>query len=160
MSAGEGSGQKNLAGGGRGSLAEGGGHHTPVPLRSMAYVLHQSGSPHSHGLDPGGYERLGESPCGPQLPTPSNTSVRAAFVHVVGDLLQSVGVFVAATIIYFKVRARRATVGGVGVGSLGWLWPKPPAASTCFPPALCSPSTRLRIRSAPSSSPSSCWAPP
>ncbi|KAJ6650965.1 hypothetical protein lerEdw1_001226 [Lerista edwardsae] len=68
----------------------------------MAYLLHQSGSPHSHGLDPGGYERLGDSPCRPQLPTPSNTSVRAAFIHVVGDLLQSLGVFVAATVIYFK----------------------------------------------------------
>uniref|UniRef100_A0A3B4X0D0 Probable proton-coupled zinc antiporter SLC30A3 n=1 Tax=Seriola lalandi dorsalis TaxID=1841481 RepID=A0A3B4X0D0_SERLL len=31
-----------------------------------------------------------------------NTSVRAAFIHVVGDLLQSVGVMVAAIIIYFR----------------------------------------------------------
>uniref|UniRef100_A0A3P8V1R6 Probable proton-coupled zinc antiporter SLC30A3 n=1 Tax=Cynoglossus semilaevis TaxID=244447 RepID=A0A3P8V1R6_CYNSE len=31
-----------------------------------------------------------------------NTSVRAAFIHVVGDLLQSVGVMVAATIIFFR----------------------------------------------------------
>ncbi|XP_009459375.1 PREDICTED: zinc transporter 3 [Nipponia nippon] len=35
-------------------------------------------------------------------PLPGSTSVRAAFIHVVGDLLQSVGVLVAATIIYFK----------------------------------------------------------
>ncbi|XP_053239937.1 probable proton-coupled zinc antiporter SLC30A3 [Podarcis raffonei] len=69
----------------------------------MAYLLHQSGSPHSHGVSTGGYERIGESPCGaPAVPTHSNTSVRAAFVHVVGDLLQSIGVFVAATVIYFK----------------------------------------------------------
>ena len=33
-----------------------------------------------------------------------NPSVRAAFIHVIGDLLQSVGVLVAAYIIYFKVR--------------------------------------------------------
>ena len=33
----------------------------------------------------------------------SNASVRAAFVHVVGDLLQSVSVMVSAIIIYFKV---------------------------------------------------------
>ena len=32
-----------------------------------------------------------------------NINVKAAFVHVVGDLLQSIGVFVAALIIYFKV---------------------------------------------------------
>uniref|UniRef100_A0A8C4RZW3 Probable proton-coupled zinc antiporter SLC30A3 n=1 Tax=Erpetoichthys calabaricus TaxID=27687 RepID=A0A8C4RZW3_ERPCA len=31
-----------------------------------------------------------------------NTSVRAAFIHVIGDLLQSVGVLVAAVIIYFR----------------------------------------------------------
>ncbi|CAM9934001.1 unnamed protein product [Bubo scandiacus] len=37
-----------------------------------------------------------------------HTSVRAAFVHVVGDLLQSVGVLVAATIIYFKPQCKIA----------------------------------------------------
>ncbi|XP_020663991.3 putative proton-coupled zinc antiporter SLC30A3 [Pogona vitticeps] len=68
----------------------------------MAYLLHQSGSSHSHGLGTGGYERIGDSPCGAPPPTCSNTSIRAAFVHVVGDLLQSIGVFVAATVIYFK----------------------------------------------------------
>ncbi|XP_074438450.1 putative proton-coupled zinc antiporter SLC30A3 isoform X4 [Larus michahellis] len=36
------------------------------------------------------------------------TSVRAAFIHVVGDLLQSVGVLVAATIIYFKPQCKIA----------------------------------------------------
>ena len=33
----------------------------------------------------------------------SNVNVRAAFVHVLGDFLQSIGVLVAACIIYFKV---------------------------------------------------------
>ena len=32
-----------------------------------------------------------------------NINVKAAFIHVLGDLLQSVGVLVAAFIIYFKV---------------------------------------------------------
>lgn len=32
-----------------------------------------------------------------------NVNVRAAFIHVLGDLLQSLGVLVAAFIIYFKV---------------------------------------------------------
>ncbi|XP_062979733.1 probable proton-coupled zinc antiporter SLC30A3 [Elgaria multicarinata webbii] len=68
----------------------------------MACLLHQSGSAHGHGLGTGGYERIGDSPCGGPRTPHSNTSVRAAFVHVVGDLLQSVGVFVAATVIYFK----------------------------------------------------------
>lgn len=31
-----------------------------------------------------------------------NINVRAAFIHVIGDVLQSIGVFCAATIIYFK----------------------------------------------------------
>lgn len=33
----------------------------------------------------------------------ANASVRAAFVHVVGDLLQSISVLISAIIIYFKV---------------------------------------------------------
>ena len=33
----------------------------------------------------------------------SNLNVRAAFIHVIGDLLQSIGVFIAALTIYFKV---------------------------------------------------------
>ncbi|XP_033331403.2 proton-coupled zinc antiporter SLC30A2 isoform X2 [Megalopta genalis] len=32
----------------------------------------------------------------------SNINVRAAFIHVLGDFIQSIGVFVAAVIIYFK----------------------------------------------------------
>uniref|UniRef100_A0A8D0C542 Probable proton-coupled zinc antiporter SLC30A3 n=1 Tax=Salvator merianae TaxID=96440 RepID=A0A8D0C542_SALMN len=74
----------------------------------MAYLLHQSGSPHSHGVSNRGYERIGDSPCGPPAPPRSNTSVRAAFVHVLGDLLQSIGVFVAATVIYFKPQCKIA----------------------------------------------------
>ncbi|NXL53997.1 ZNT3 protein, partial [Podilymbus podiceps] len=68
----------------------------------MAYILHQS--PAGHGHSAGGYEQLESSRgCLPgHGPPPGSTSVRAAFVHVVGDLLQSIGVLVAATIIYFK----------------------------------------------------------
>uniref|UniRef100_A0A8D0GI50 Proton-coupled zinc antiporter SLC30A2 n=2 Tax=Sphenodon punctatus TaxID=8508 RepID=A0A8D0GI50_SPHPU len=54
----------------------------------MGFALHQSGhSHHGHG------HSHGEA---------HNPSVRAAFIHVVGDLLQSVGVLVAAYVIYFK----------------------------------------------------------
>ncbi|NWZ87102.1 ZNT2 protein, partial [Poecile atricapillus] len=52
----------------------------------MGVALHQPGHGHSHGAG-------GEQP---------NASVRAAFVHVVGDLLQSVGVLIASYIIFFK----------------------------------------------------------
>ncbi|XP_075029305.1 proton-coupled zinc antiporter SLC30A2 [Calonectris borealis] len=52
----------------------------------MGVALHQTGHGHSHGVDGG----------------QPNASVRAAFVHVVGDLLQSVGVLIASYIIFFK----------------------------------------------------------
>ncbi|NXW11682.1 ZNT3 protein, partial [Fregetta grallaria] len=74
----------------------------------MAYILHQSPAGHGHGA--GDYEQL-ESTGGclrSHAPLPGSTSVRAAFVHVVGDLLQSIGVLVAATIIYFKPQCKIA----------------------------------------------------
>uniref|UniRef100_A0A8V5GMN7 Solute carrier family 30 member 2 n=1 Tax=Melopsittacus undulatus TaxID=13146 RepID=A0A8V5GMN7_MELUD len=52
----------------------------------MGVALHQTGHQHSHGA----------------TSEQSNTSVRAAFVHVLGDLLQSIGVLIASYIIYFK----------------------------------------------------------
>ena len=33
-----------------------------------------------------------------------NVNVRVAFIHVLGDFLQSIGVFIAALLIWFKVR--------------------------------------------------------
>uniref|UniRef100_A0A493TMG3 Probable proton-coupled zinc antiporter SLC30A3 n=1 Tax=Anas platyrhynchos platyrhynchos TaxID=8840 RepID=A0A493TMG3_ANAPP len=76
--------------------------------RSMAYILHQAPAIHGHGV--GGYEQLESAGgCLPgHAPLPGSTSVRAAFVHVVGDLLQSIGVLVAATIIYFKPQCKIA----------------------------------------------------
>ncbi|KAJ8353295.1 hypothetical protein SKAU_G00208620 [Synaphobranchus kaupii] len=84
----------------------------------MAYILHQSSSSHGHAhasgyhrLDVGGgsHVPLGGENCVAVhshsdgfLGGYGNTSVRAAFIHVVGDLLQSMGVLVAATIIYFQ----------------------------------------------------------
>ncbi|XP_061099561.1 zinc transporter 2 [Conger conger] len=73
----------------------------------MAYILHHSTTFHSHGT---GYQKIDEGGASPVshghshgiLGGHSNTSVRAAFIHVVGDLLQSVGVLVAAIIIYFR----------------------------------------------------------
>ena len=34
----------------------------------------------------------------------SNINLRAAAIHVIGDFIQSVGVLIAALIIYFKVK--------------------------------------------------------
>uniref|UniRef100_A0A3Q1GKL3 Probable proton-coupled zinc antiporter SLC30A3 n=1 Tax=Acanthochromis polyacanthus TaxID=80966 RepID=A0A3Q1GKL3_9TELE len=73
----------------------------------MAYILHHSTTFHAHGS---GYHQIDEDGQSPVsyghshtlLSGHGNTSVRAAFIHVVGDLLQSVGVMVAAIIIYFR----------------------------------------------------------
>ncbi|NXI25285.1 ZNT3 protein, partial [Sterrhoptilus dennistouni] len=72
----------------------------------MAYILHQSPAGHGHGT--GAYEQLESSVACQPSPLPGSTSVRAAFVHVVGDLLQSLSVLVAATIIYFKPQCKIA----------------------------------------------------
>lgn len=73
----------------------------------MAYILHHSTTFSAHGT---GYHKMdesGQSPLGRghshMLGGHGNTSVRAAFIHVLGDLLQSIGVMVAALIIYFWV---------------------------------------------------------
>ncbi|XP_040016960.2 zinc transporter 2 [Gasterosteus aculeatus] len=73
----------------------------------MAYILHHSTTFHAHGtgyhpIDEGGQSPVGHGHSHALLGGHSNTSVRAAFIHVVGDLLQSVGVMVAAIIIYFR----------------------------------------------------------
>uniref|UniRef100_A0AAV2KBH5 Probable proton-coupled zinc antiporter SLC30A3 n=1 Tax=Knipowitschia caucasica TaxID=637954 RepID=A0AAV2KBH5_KNICA len=96
----------------------------------MAYILHHSTSFHAHGSGYHQIEEDSQSPAPSHTghaPThtghaPShtghahshtghahsllsphgNTSVRAAFIHVLGDLLQSVGVLVAALIIYLR----------------------------------------------------------
>ncbi|XP_019288080.2 proton-coupled zinc antiporter SLC30A2 isoform X5 [Panthera pardus] len=52
----------------------------------MGLTLHQSGHGHSHDTSQ----------------QQENPSVRAAFIHVVGDFLQSLGILVAAYILYFK----------------------------------------------------------
>lgn len=67
----------------------------------MGAALHQTGHGHSHG---GAHEQ-------PHTHEQPNASVRAAFVHVVGDLLQSVGVLIASYIIFFKVWGGRETWG-------------------------------------------------
>ncbi|CAM4630754.1 unnamed protein product [Leuciscus chuanchicus] len=85
----------------------------------MALTLHQSGHGHSHGgLSTGhghshdhgkenGHSQSNASHCdveeqGTGKKQQANASVRAAFVHVIGDLLQSVSVLVSALLIFFK----------------------------------------------------------
>ncbi|KAM5248623.1 proton-coupled zinc antiporter SLC30A2 [Ctenodactylus gundi] len=60
----------------------------------MGLILHQSGHGHGHGH--------GHSHDDTNQQQQQNPSVRAAFIHVIGDFLQSLGVLVAAYIVYFK----------------------------------------------------------
>ncbi|KAJ7990786.1 hypothetical protein DPEC_G00290530 [Dallia pectoralis] len=71
----------------------------------MALILHQSSHVHSHSPS---YHQANEDRVnlshGHTHGLPGghgNTSVKAAFIHVVGDLMQSLGVLTAAIIIYF-----------------------------------------------------------
>lgn len=89
-----------------------------VTLR-MAFTLYQSGHGHSHGgLSSHGHGHSHEKKRnhnhsanfhnlenqGHRKKKQENASVRAAFVHVIGDLLQSISVLVSALIIFFRVR--------------------------------------------------------
>ena len=73
----------------------------------LGIVLHQRGHGHSHGIP----QKKGKSKKPQASPSSfiiveeeeENVNVRAAFIHVLGDFLQSVGVFIAALLIWFKV---------------------------------------------------------
>ncbi|XP_029973343.1 zinc transporter 2-like [Salarias fasciatus] len=60
----------------------------------MVLILHQSGTSHGHGHGFPTSQHHSHSH--------GNASVKAAFIHVVGDLLQSVGVLLAAIVIHFR----------------------------------------------------------
>lgn len=79
----------------------------------MAYILHHSTG--FHGSD-SGYQKITENGVSPVghghshglLGSHGNTSVRAAFIHVLGDLLQSFGVLIAAIVIYLRVNTLKS----------------------------------------------------
>lgn len=55
-----------------------------------------------------GSEEAKEEPCSSDHPKAKrNINVRAAFIHVLGDVIQSVGVLAAACVIFFKVSPSR-----------------------------------------------------
>lgn len=72
---------------------------SPLSMNSsrMGVTLHQSSDHHGHSHGSTG-------PPDSHKPQ-QNASVRAAFIHVIGDLLQSLGVLIASYAIYFKVKA-------------------------------------------------------
>ena len=79
----------------------------------MIAILHQHGHGHSHGGGHGhshggarrsreGEEEEGREG-GKKQAQLKNINVHAAFIHVIGDLIQSVGIVIAGYIIWFKV---------------------------------------------------------
>ncbi|XP_056340435.1 proton-coupled zinc antiporter SLC30A8 [Oenanthe melanoleuca] len=60
----------------------------------LSLILHQTGHGHSHGAQARGFPV--------EKPALSNASLRAAFVHAMGDLFQSISVLISALIIFFK----------------------------------------------------------
>ncbi|RWS20711.1 Zinc transporter 2-like protein, partial [Leptotrombidium deliense] len=64
---------------------------------TMGLVLQCSGVPHghSHGSDEEKQQQLHQN-------KETNINVKAAFIHILGDLLQNIGVLVASVIIYFR----------------------------------------------------------
>ena len=66
-----------------------------------------NGHGHSHGRNKGhGHSRRGKKHSESKHDT-RNINVRAAFIHTIGDLIQSIGVLVAAYIIKFRVSFSR-----------------------------------------------------
>ncbi|XP_035173119.1 zinc transporter 8 [Oxyura jamaicensis] len=63
----------------------------------LSLVLHQTGHGHSHGAQA---RETVSAP--PEKPALRNASLRAAFVHAIGDLFQSISVLISALIIFFK----------------------------------------------------------
>jgi len=75
----------------------------------MGCSLHQHGHGHSHGVSHSNNVEAGETHIqGSHGHThdvkeqKENINVKAAFIHVIGDFVQSLGVFTAALVIYFK----------------------------------------------------------
>ncbi|XP_078062547.1 putative proton-coupled zinc antiporter SLC30A4 [Mustelus asterias] len=68
----------------------------------MGFLLNQSSHSHSHSHCASGHAAGGGRENLKGGSNPGSLAVRAAFIHALGDLLQSVGVLVAAYIIRFK----------------------------------------------------------
>uniref|UniRef100_A0A8C8AX51 Proton-coupled zinc antiporter SLC30A8 n=1 Tax=Otus sunia TaxID=257818 RepID=A0A8C8AX51_9STRI len=66
-------------------------------LANILLILHQTGHGHSHGA-----QTREHVSAPPEKAALSNVSLRAAFVHTIGDLCQSISVLISALIIFFK----------------------------------------------------------
>lgn len=94
-------------GGGGGHGHSHGGGHGPERKLTVATKTNGAYSVSKEDLEAAGREVSGseESSCSSTQESTArvNINVRAAYIHVIGDFLQSVGVFAAAIVIYFQV---------------------------------------------------------
>lgn len=68
----------------------------------MGCTLHDHGHSHGNGNHSHGNHSHNDSDAEIGHLQQENINVRAAFIHVVSDFVQSCGVFIAAVVIYFK----------------------------------------------------------
>lgn len=73
----------------------------PITAFRMVLILYQSGVAHSHSHNRAFPQKDAER--SGLARRPGNASVKAACIHAVGDLIQSLGVLLAAGIIHFWV---------------------------------------------------------
>ena len=85
----------------------------------MGHNHSHGGGSHSHGASHSSHNGRVESistnrisRSGSLSTEKQNINVRAAFIHVLGDIVQSVGVLIAAYVIKFKVKTDFYTPGG------------------------------------------------
>ncbi|KAF7212427.1 probable proton-coupled zinc antiporter SLC30A4 isoform X2 [Nothobranchius furzeri] len=71
----------------------------------MGFLLNQGGHSHSHGH---GHSAVPHSTGSVQQKPHGSLAVRAAFIHALGDLVQSIGVLIAAYIVRFKPELKLA----------------------------------------------------
>lgn len=71
--------------------------HDVLYCYRMGLTLHQ----HSHSHGGGSLESHSHDEATGR--STSNINVRAAYIHVLGDVIQSLGVLIAAVIVYFRV---------------------------------------------------------
>jgi len=102
-------GHSHGGGGGHGhGHGHGHSHGASKPSNSRANIAFRSSG---EDLETAGAESSSEESCASNgQPHPKqNINVRAAYIHVIGDFLQSVGVFAAALVIYFEVSMLKTT---------------------------------------------------
>ncbi|KAG5264972.1 hypothetical protein AALO_G00260010 [Alosa alosa] len=90
-----------------GGLSSGHGHSHGHSHEKGGNRKAENGHTHSHGQGSAEHQDV-EDGRGVARRPQANASVRAAFVHVVGDLLQSISVLVSALIIFFKPEYKMA----------------------------------------------------